>query len=235
MRAYFVGCSHTYGDDLEDPINQAWPAILSRRLGYQFVNDAVPGGTNERILYRVIKHIDQFDYFYIAWTYTSRFTRYRSDNNHDVNYNPGLRHSLYGNDHDFLTYGRIHYALYHNELYAFKLWLQQILCLQSILVSHGKCYTMLNAVDNLVTRWCVPRNQFNDSIRDLVCFDLMDNQQLADEHGEIMQLVRKIDQTQFLGWPDRWLMQLKKQYAVGATGHLLADGHQACADWILNQ
>ena len=235
MKAYFIGCSHTYGDDLKDPTNQAWPAVLSKKMGYEFVNDAVSGGTNDRILYRTIKHLDQFDHFYIAWTYTSRFTRYRSDNNHDVNYNPALKHRLYQNNSDFLYYGRIHYAIYHNELYAFKLWLQQILCLQSVLNCHRKPYTMLNAVENLVPKWCVPWKDFNNSIHDLVCFDSMNDQQLEDEHQEITQLVSKIDLSRFPGWSNFWLTQLHNHYPVGVTGHLLDEGQIAYTDWILAQ
>ena len=89
MRLYFNGCSHTFGDDLQDR-SQAWPAIVAKKLNCEFVNDAVSGGSNDRIVYRVIKNIDLYDKFYIAWTYTNRFTLYRSDNNHSVAYNPKL-------------------------------------------------------------------------------------------------------------------------------------------------
>ena len=81
MKLYFNGCSHTFGDDLDCPQIQSWPAIVGNKTGYSHFNDAVSGGTNDRIVYSTIKHIDQFDQFYIAWTYTSRFTRYRVEKN----------------------------------------------------------------------------------------------------------------------------------------------------------
>ena len=115
MRLYFNGCSHTFGDDLVEPTLHSWPAVLSHKINCDFVNDSQSGGTNDRIMYRTIKHIDQFDKFYIAWTYTTRFTRYRSDNNHDVNFNPLLIHSVYGDCYEFKKYGELHYKFYHQK------------------------------------------------------------------------------------------------------------------------
>ena len=98
MNLYFNGCSHTWGDDLEDPATQSWPAIVSKNLNCNFFNDSVSGGTNDRIVYRTIKNADQFDKLYIGWTYTSRFTLYSADNNFEINYNPQLNHHHYYKD-----------------------------------------------------------------------------------------------------------------------------------------
>ena len=65
MRLYFNGCSHTFGDDLLYR-NQAWPSLIAKKLQCDFVNDSVSGGTNDRIVYRTIKHANEFDRFYIA-------------------------------------------------------------------------------------------------------------------------------------------------------------------------
>jgi hypothetical protein len=232
MRLYFNGCSHTYGDDLSDPNLQAWPAVLAKQYNFNFFNDSISGGTNDRIMYRTVKHIDRFDKFYIAWTYTSRFTRYRADNNFEVNFNPGLIHGLYGKDQDFLTYGKIHYSVWHNELYAFKLWLQQIILLQSLFKSNQKQYVMINATDNLIDRWSVDWPSFNNSVNSLVCFDSMNDQQLLQEHEEIQNLLKQIDLTHFVGWNSWWITQLAKTYSVGKTLHLLTDGHGAIANYI---
>jgi len=233
MKLYFNGCSHTYGDDLDNPATESWPAVLATTLGYTFMNDSVSGGTNDRIVYRVIKNIDHYDKFYIAWTYTHRFTRYRSDNNHEVNFNPELHHRLYGNDSGFQTYGKLHYAVWHNELYAIKHWLQNIILLQCFFRSKGKRYLMLNATNNLIDRWTVPWQKFNDSVKSLLCFDLMDDHQLEQEHKEIQDLVSQIDQDHFVGWNSWWLTKLSDQYACGPTGHLLEPGHRAAAQYII--
>jgi hypothetical protein len=233
MRLYFNGCSHTWGDDLADPSTTAWPAVLSRNLNAEFLNDSSSGGTNDRIIYRTINNINQFDKFYIAWTYTTRFTRYRSDNNHDVNFNPHLVHSLYGNDSNFINYGKMHYQTWHNELYAVKLWLQNIIMLQRLFETERKPYVMINSNNNHLDRWLSGRNDFNNNVKSLVCFDQMDNDILLQEHHEIQQLISLIDTTHFIGWNIWCLTDELDHYPVGKTGHLLEQGHKATAEHIL--
>jgi len=233
MRFYFTGCSHTYGDDLNDPANTSWPAVIAKECNVNFLNDSASGGTNERIMYRTIKNIDQFDKFYVAWTYTTRFTRYRTDNNHNVNFNPQLTHELYSNDLDFVNYGNIHYRTWHNELYATKLWLQNILMLQRLFESEKKSYVMINSTGNNLDRWSSSWQDFNNSVKSLLCFDLMDDNQLFLEHQEIQQLISKIDTSRFVGW-NRWCLTDEcHHYPLGKTGHLLEQGHRATALHIL--
>jgi len=233
MRLYFNGCSHTWGDDLLDQ-SQAWPALIANSLKSDFVNDATSGGTNDRIMYRTMKYAHEFDEFYIAWTYTSRFTRYRADNNHEVNFNPQLAHKMYGDHPAFAQYGKIHYSIWHNELYCFKMWLQNIILLQRYFQSINKPYVMVNADHNHINQWSVGWNMFNDSVQSLLCFDIMDDDTLYKEHTEIQKLLNQIDTKNYVGWGDWWLTQVCKLYPVGATGHLLSEGHKHIADYILN-
>jgi hypothetical protein len=232
MRLYFNGCSHTYGKDLSDR-SQSWPALIAKSLKCDFLNDAINGGTNDRIMYQTIKHAHDFDRFYIAWTYTSRFTRYRSDNNHGVDFNPQLKHAMYGNHPEFKDYGRMHYAFWHNELYSFKLWLQNIILLQRYLDSINKSYVMVNSDHNHLDRWSADWNLFNSSVQSLVCFDLMDDKILYNEHLEIQTLLKQINTSNYIGWNSWWLTQVCKTHPTSPTGHLLSDGHQYIADYIL--
>lgn len=233
MKLYFNGCSHTFGDDLTDR-SLSWPSLVAQQLNCEFVSDAVRGGTNDRIMYRTIKHAQDFDCFCIAWTYNNRFTRYRSDNNHDVNFNTRLKHSLYGDCAEFIQYGKLHYAFWHNEMYAFKLWLQNIVLLQKYLSSIGKPYIMISADHNNIKRWNVDRSKFNSSVQSLVCFDLMSDEQLDQEHTEIQTLIQQVDQTRYLGFESWCITDLHGQYPTGQTGHLLENGHRAVADYILS-
>lgn len=233
MRLYFNGCSHTYGDDLADPSTQSWPAVIAKSLGCEFDNDSVSGGSNDRIRYRLLKMADHYDKIYLAWTYTTRFTRYRSDNNHEVNFNPQLNHSLYGDSDEFRLYGKIHYTTWHNELFAFKLWLQDIVLVQRYLASKNKRYVMLNTHHNHIDRWSSAWQNFNDSVKSLLCFDTIDDDQLYSEHREIQSLLAEIDHSRFIGWNQWWLTQMLDQYPVSNTGHLLEQGHKATAEYIL--
>lgn len=231
MKLYFNGCSHTWGDDLQEPLNHSWPALVSRSLGCEFFNDGQSGGTNDRIIYRTIKHIDEYDKFYLAWTYVSRFTRYRSDNNHDVNFNVQLRHHLYGKDLDFKNYGDLHYRTWYNELYSFKIWLQNIILMQSLFKIKNKKYVMINATDNNIKRWSSGWPAFNNNVKSLLCFDRMSDCQLKSESDEIQKLITQIDFSNFYGWNTWCITSLK--YPKGPTGHFLNEGHQAIADFIL--
>jgi hypothetical protein len=205
MRLYFNGCSHTWGDDLEDPLSQSWPAIVAKQLNCDFLNDSVSGGSNDRIMYRTIKNAELFDKFYISWSYTSRFTRYRADNNFEINFNSQIKHSLYQKDASFVDYANLHYKYWHNELYSFKLWLQSIVLLQRFLDSIKKPYVMINANNNLIDRWTSDWPSFNDSVHLLLCFDLMNNQQLQNEQKEIQELVRQICFNHYPGWNTWWI------------------------------
>ena len=90
MKLYFNGCSFTYGDELKNPKQDAWPSLVSSCLGFNFVNDAVLGGTNDRIVYNTVQNINQYDYFFIAWTFYTRFTERNPVDNFEINFTPGL-------------------------------------------------------------------------------------------------------------------------------------------------
>jgi hypothetical protein len=92
---------------------------------------------------------------------------------------------------------------------------------------------MINATHNNIDKWTAAWQDFNSSVQSLLCFDLMDDDQLYAEHCEIQQLVEQIDLEHFLGWNTWWITDLNKTYSVGSTGHLLDQGHQAVADYIL--
>lgn len=233
MKLYFNGCSHTYGDELSNPSVQAWPAIVAQDLECEFLNDSCSGGANDRILYRTINQIDQFDKFYIAWTYIERFTRYRADNNYEVCFNPQLTHAMYGTQTEFQQYSKLHYNVWYNELYSFKFWLQDIILLQALFKSKNKSYVMINADNNLIDRWTSDWPLFKDSVKSLVCFDSMDDGQLYAEHLEIQNLLKQIDFSHYIGWNTWWITQLTSTYLCGPGGHLLNDGQLAVAKYIL--
>jgi len=233
MSLFFIGCSHTYGDDLDDPATQSWPALVAKAKNRSFVNAAVSGGSNDRIPYHVIKNSNRYEHFYIAWTYNERFTRYREDNNFEINWNPQLENKCYGNDHSYRDYGKLHYAFWNNQLYNFKQWLQRIIMLQRYLESKHKTYIMINSCPNNIEKWSSKWINFINNVRPLLCFDLMNDDQLHDEYEEIQNLINEIDFSHYPGWGNWCITDLTRQYPVGASGHLLEQGHQAVADYIL--
>jgi len=92
---------------------------------------------------------------------------------------------------------------------------------------------MINATHNNIDKWSTSWQNFNSSVQSLLCFDFINDDQLYAEHCEIQQLIKQIDLKHFLGWNTWCITDLNKKYPVGSTGHLLDQGHQATADYIL--
>ena len=231
MKIYANGCSFTYGDELVNPEQTSWPVLLANKLNGTVVNDAISGGTNSRTMYHTIKNIQQdYDLYLIAWTTYSRFTFYKSDNNFETNFNPQLTHALYSADKFYADWGNTLYKHWYNELYAFKLWLQQIIQLQSLMGT--KNYIMINTMDNNINKWAANKESFIESVKLLINFDIMTNEQIFDEYNEIQYYISIIDFSKFYQWNKFYITQLCSQFKCGLGGHLLEDGHAHLAELI---
>jgi hypothetical protein len=242
MRLYFNGCSFTYGDELKNPKQDSWPVLVSLCLESNFLNDAVSGGTNDRTVYNIIENIDRYDYFFIAWTFYSRFTERNPVDNFEINFNPSLNldaslhfsDDLKKNYQKYKDYGNLYYKYWFNELYEFKKWLQQIVLLQSFFKVHKKPYLMLNTTSNNLSLWLQPREKFINATKILLnFFNYLNDEQLLNEHLQIQELNSLVDQSTFIEW-NRWsITDLKSIYPCGQGGHLLEDGHQEVANKVI--
>lgn len=232
MNIYVNGCSFTYGDELENP-NLAWPQLLGSKLSASMTNDATSGGTNQRTVYRAIKNLSQnYDLYVIAWTSNLRYTFYRADDNYEINFNPQLVNKLCGNDPAFKSWGEVLYSSWHNELYSFKLWLQQIVQLQAMFKSHGKRYLMLNTFHNNLEAWGASKEQFIPKVKDLINFDIMNDEQIFAEYEEIQYYLKLVDRENFYQFDTFSLTDLTTQYKTGAGGHFLEEGHAAVSQLL---
>ena len=223
-----TGCSHTYGDDLQDK-SSAWPYLLAKKLGMSCNNNAVSGGSNERVLYESVK-FNTCELAVVAWTYKERFTRYDNLNNFQINFNPSLAHTEYSDLYYFNQYGKLHYAHWSNTLYEFKIWLQQIIVLQKYFESKSQRYLMLNAAQNNYNAFASSWLEFNNNIKDLVCFDVMNDEELYQEHIEIQKYIDEINMKCYYSINNFHITDLHNVYPVGKTGHLLDEGHQHLAN-----
>ena len=81
MKLKSFGCSFIYGSELiDDPYiykysGLTWPAILAKRLGYDYECHARPGSGNLQIAERVLNECDKNDsaVYIIDWTWIDRF------------------------------------------------------------------------------------------------------------------------------------------------------------------
>lgn len=242
MNLYFNGCSFTYGDELRCPEYSAWPALVASALGCDFVNDAVSGGTNDRLVYRTLSSLIDYDWYFVAWTNYARFTEYNPVDNYEINFNAHLNldtslhqsNDLKTNYDKYSHYGRMYYAHWFNQLFEFKKWLQQIILLQSFFKLHKKNYLMLNTVNNHLPLWLESREKFIDSCRCLIdFFDYVNDDQLLTEHDQIQKMHSLIDKTRFVGWNQWHIVDLCATHPCGISGHILESGHSEVAKKVL--
>jgi hypothetical protein len=231
---YTNGCSFTYGDELSDP-SQAWPYLLAKKLNVPVFNDAVSGGTNYRTVYRAIKHIkENYKLYVIAWTANARYTYYKADNNFEINFNPQLKNTLYGTEKFYNHWGKDLYLHWHNELYSFKLWLQQIIQLQALFEQSNKKFLMINTMPNNLDTWMAPKHKFIDAVRSLINVNLMTDEQIFAEYDEINYYVSCINKQNYYKWNEFSIVSLTDQFDVGPNGHLLEQGHEHISNLIYN-
>jgi len=243
MKLYFNGCSFTYGDGIINPSQNAWPSLVSKKLHHMFTNDAVSGGSNDRIVYRTIKNVDYYDKFFIAWTSYSRFTKYNPVDNFEINFNPNLNlnASLHHSDDLKLNYnkykdfGNMYYKYWYNELYEFKNWLQQIILLQRFLESKNKDYIMMNMLNSTLSNWLSSKQDFIANIKEFICFDQMSDEQIFNEFDEINQYADEINKEKFINWGGSIgdiIIQKKLTISI-SDSHPSIDGHKFITKLVL--
>jgi hypothetical protein len=90
------GCSWTYGQGLEDPKTQGWPALLAKKLGVEVVNLAVNGCGNGSIHRRTYEYVYENlptgskPFFVIAWSQYWRKETWVNKFGHDEYYDYSL-------------------------------------------------------------------------------------------------------------------------------------------------
>lgn len=242
MKLYFNGCSFTYGDGLNNPTTESWPSLVGKEYSVDYLNDAISGGSNDRIIKGVVTNISNYNKFYIGWSHYSRFVKYNPVNNYEICFNPRLdmdatlhySKDLQNNFKKYKDFGNLYYKYWYNELYEFKGWLHQVILLQSLFDNRKKDYVMINMLATLKP-WLSPRNIFIENIKNLVCFDNMSDDQLYNEYDEINALVNQIDKSKFVFW-DYTAKDyiLEKKLTISSTdSHPNTIGHQEIAKKVL--
>ena len=53
MKIVSFGDSFIYGSELKNEVNDAWPAIIAKKLNCQYETHAIPGCGNDRIAHQI--------------------------------------------------------------------------------------------------------------------------------------------------------------------------------------
>lgn len=124
-----AGDSFTYGEELNDRINSAWPYLIARRLGTDCLNLGESGASNDTMVRLVVEHTSQqrFDLVVVAWTHPSRFEVW----NEFIQGPATVMHNSEGP----LPWTEDYYRYSYNEHYSYQRWFHQVLLLQQYLTS----------------------------------------------------------------------------------------------------
>lgn len=235
MKLYFNGCSATFGEELEDPSTQAWPTLVANELGHEFLNDAVKGGSNPRIVTRVLQHINDFDVFFIQWAFVHRFTLYDPETQWEININRTLNNTHYRNQDKFATFGKYYFSYWENTYADYIQWLNQIILLQSLFTVKNKPYIMLPGHPTLASPFPhdltpIPELEFIDTIKNKINIDHLDDEFLYSMRDTINYLLSQIDKTKFLDH-GKYTLNSQSTWTVGQ--HPDVRSHQATAIKVL--
>jgi hypothetical protein len=208
---YTVGDSFTYGQELPNPQEQAWPTLLANKLNKNLVNEGRGGAGNDFIVKKTIQAIAKYrpEIVIIAWTSFGR--KEFADEHGPYTVWPGIADSVFGSDPklsfrmDLVKY----ITLYNNELYEYRCWLRQVILLQNYLQNNNIDYIMCNVFDNQKK------------------YDVFSN-----DNKEYYDL---IDKDRFIGWPKEAIIDWVYGTPHGPGGHPLEQGHQIIANKILER
>jgi lysophospholipase L1-like esterase len=141
MKLLAVGDSFTYGEELAD-LNNAWPYLLGKKIGYDVVNMAKPGAGCMRALRYVVEQVytDRPDLVLIAWPSPGRVEF--ADNEGFFDIWPGYQGRMFDGISPW-RYKLIDYVTeYHNDQYLHNQFVLNCILIQKFLESQNVKYAM---------------------------------------------------------------------------------------------
>ena len=219
-----VGCSMTYGSELYDDAagqctddharqDVAWPAQLGRRLGLESRNMGMPGGSNDRIVRKVLAVLAEVLHgrcpppiVVVGWSGPARMELHA--NGEWVQVNPQTPQAfqrsrlagLVAELHTYATDGRT----------SAQRWLAHAIGLGAVLDRHGVPYVFFDAIQSL--------------------------RRLVEEHApELTEHLLLLDTRRYVGlerWDGDMLSRLKAAGATWRGRHPGPDGHSAWAQLL---
>lgn len=205
---YTIGDSFTYGQELANPAQDAWPVVLAKKLNMSVLNEGRPGVGNEYIIKQTIKAVVKHKpkLVVVAWTSCGRQEHADECGVYDIW--PGCDSKAFSKDrsgkleyrHELIKYITTH----NNDEHEYRRWLRQVILLQSFLQNQQQDYIMCNVFDN--------QHRFGKHYR------------YNQGYYEL------IDHTRFAGWPNDGMVEWAYGTPHGSSGHPLEQGHQRIAE-----
>jgi len=203
---YAIGDSFTYGEELDSPQEQAWPAVLSRLIDKPITNKGRPATGNTRMVKRAVDAvIDQAEMIIIGWSDCNRQEFADVVGIYDIWAGRNYRSFQKDTSHriDMIKY----MTAYDTPEYYYADWLRKIILVQSI--------CKLNNIPCAMFISC------------------SSNQSHEHYHSKFPKLVEQIDQTMFV---DNSMFISVAEWChglpYGVNRHPLVHGHEKIATKI---
>lgn len=229
---YVDGASFTYGDELDDPVSQAWPACLSNMLNTKVVNNAKVGKSNEHMIFDTINFCasERPKFVIVAFGPLSRKFFVRRENNFPIDITVSSSNSVYQGHKELQQFQNLLFKYWSNHLYDCWKFLQSIICLQAFLKQRNIRHLLLNTVSqqSLTDLLTVSTQPAATKDRLLDAFSEMDDKQIVEVEKQLQILYNNIDHKDFYDFD--W--HFKK--LVDFSGHPSANHHQEIARFVLN-
>jgi hypothetical protein len=199
-----LGCSFTYGEELDNKGTKAWPYLLAKTNNWIAINQGKGGGSNDRNVRLAFDAIDQkYDLIIVAWTVNSRFEVLH--NNQFIDISPIYAEKIK------LDWAEEYYKLHYDRLYFYKKWLMQVIMMQSYFKQCNQRYLFCNTFG----MWSDLREEHFDSYM-----------------TQLNNLIVQVDGNNYVDWPRYGMTDWMGDCPKGPGGHPLELGHQRIAERI---
>jgi len=200
-----IGCSFTYGTELNDREHTAWPYVLAEKIGFRVDNKAQGGASNDFIFRTTIEQTvnKQYDLVIVQWSEPSRMEVWYNDQPISV-----TAHSNW-NKIGKLSWMQDYYKYSYNDLFRYRTWYAHVLALQGYFKSTQQRYLFCNLAG--LQGYYEDDNGFYEDLK---------------------HLWNNIDSKYYVGWPIEGLLEFQGDCPKGSGGHPLELGHQRIANKI---
>lgn len=200
-RVLTVGCSFTFGAELQNPHADAWPIVLGCKNNWEVNNRGLGGASNDRSVRVVFDEIENnYDLIIVAWTVPDRFEVAYNNATIDINVNSGDRRKL--------PWVTEYYAKHYDRFYSYSKWLKQVILLQSYLKQRNQRYL-----------FCSTFGMWSDLRSD----------SYEEYSVKLQSLISQVDAHNYVDWPQWGMTDWMGDCDKGPDGHPLESGHNHIA------
>lgn len=204
-RLLTIGCSFTYGAELDNRENTAWPYVLGKNLDFEVINKGQGGASNDYMFRTAIESTvdDRYDLIVLQWSEPSRMEVWHDDRPISV-----TAHSNWRNIGE-LSWMQDYYRYSYNDLFRYRTWYVHVLALQEYFKSINQNYLFCNLAGL--------QGFYEDS---------------DGYYESLKHLWDKVDEKNYVGWPIDGFLEFQGDCAKGPGGHPLELGHERIANKI---